>query len=496
MSSAPSITDVHDAASMRRAEERTIAAGTSGQELMLSAGIAAAREIRARYPAARRVAVLCGGGGNGGDGYIVAMQLALAGRRVRVANVAPDPPEGDAAWARELASIDGVTFSSGTYGTGGALEDAELVVDAMLGIGASGEPRERVAFAIGKAASLGVPIVALDVPSGVDASTGEVAGTAVHADLTVAFGAPKLGLLVEPGRTCTGELVVAEIGVNPAEGVATLVDGAARRLLPAVSPSGSKYDRGTVLVVAGSPGMAGAAVLAGRAAQRGGAGMVRICIDERAAGTVAVHVVEQLVVALPRRPAEAVEAIAALAGRRQAIVLGPGLGRGKSRAELVAGVLALPIPAVVDADGLYALGGSPERLRRRAVPTVITPHAGEAARLLGVPSGEVDAHRLASVRALAERSGHTALLKGSDTLVASPDGRLAIRGGTCDALGTAGSGDVLAGLIGALLARGLEAHDAAALGAWLHLDAGRRAVEAHPGRVLVASDLPDALRAG
>lgn len=487
--------EVHDAASMRAAEDRTIEAGATSRELMLRAGTAAAREIRARYPSARRVAVLCGGGGNGGDGYIVAMQLALSGRTIRVGTVSQDEPEGDAEWARNLARLDGVTFASGTYGMGGALEGAEVVVDAMLGIGASGEPRERVAFAIGKAATLGVPIVALDVPSGVDASTGEVAGVAVRADVTVAFGATKLGLLVEPGRSCAGEIVVAPIGVDPAGGVATLVGEESASLLPKASSSGSKYDRGTVLVVAGSPGMTGAAVLAARAAQRGGAGMVRICIDERAAGAVAAHVVEQLVVPLPRRPAEALEAISGLVGRAQAIVLGPGLGRSRSRTELVEGVLGLDLPVILDADGLHALGQRPEALTRRTAATVITPHAGEAARLLGGTSAEVAAHRLASVRTLARRSGHPVLLKGSDTLVASPDGRLSVRAGTCDALGTAGSGDVLSGLIGALLARGLEPHDAAALGAWLHVDAGIRAVAAHPGRVLVAADLPDAIRA-
>ena len=489
------MTQVHDAASMRAAEERTIAAGTSSRELMLDAGTAAAREIRSRYPSARRIAVLCGSGGNGGDGYVVAMRLALSGREVRIASVSHDQPGGDAAWARELAQVEGVTFSSGTYGTGGALERADLVVDAMLGIGASGEPRERVAFAIGRAASLSVPIVALDVPTGVDASTGEVAEVAVRADVTVAFGAPKLGLLVEPGRSHTGELVVAGIGVDPAGGVASLVGEEATALLPASSPGGSKYDRGTVLVVAGSPGMAGAAVLAGRAAQRGGAGMVRICVDERAAEAVAMHVVDQLVVALSERPAEAIETISGLAERAQAIVVGPGLGRGEDRTTLVDGVLELPIPMIVDADGLHALGSRLDALAGRTAPTVITPHAGEASRLLAIESAEVGAHRLASVRALAERSGQTALLKGSDTLIASPEGRLSIRGGNCDALATAGTGDVLAGLIGALLARGLGAHDAAALGAWLHVDAGQRMVAAHPGRILAASDLPDAIRA-
>jgi len=491
---------LHDAASMRATDRTAIERhGIPGTTLMAAAGAAAASVARARFPRARRVAVLCGGGNNGGDGLVVAALLRARGIDARVAVCASRPYAEDAAWAEARARAAGVPF----VGVAEALDGADLVVDALLGTGFSGAPRGAVAEAIGAISAAGRPVLALDVPSGVDASTGEVAGPAVRADLTVTFHAEKVGLRVAPGTDHAGEVVPVAIGI-PAEAEApapAVLAGAGT--LAAVPPrprGGSKYDAGRVVVVAGSRGMTGAAVLASRAALRGGAGIVTACVAASLQPVVAASVAEVMTQACPDRDGAlqpgAEDVVARTMQRGGALVLGPGLGRDAGTAALVRALIRLEVPLVLDADGLHALGEELELLAGRRAPTVITPHGGEAGRLLGWDRERLAAHRLAAARELAARSGAIALLKGADTVVAAPDGAVAIREGDEPGLATAGTGDVLSGTIGALLARGAEPLLAAAAGAAAHLAAARAAVAARPGRAIIAGDVADQLPLG
>ncbi|MGW0901640.1 NAD(P)H-hydrate dehydratase, partial [Streptomyces goshikiensis] len=316
---------------------------------------------------------------------------------------------------------------------------------------------------------------AVDLPSGVDADTGEVAGAAVRADVTVTFGAYKPGLLIDPGASRTGAVRLVDIGLSlPEPEVEALQDAEVAALLPVPTAASDKYRRGVVGVVAGSEQYPGAAVLAVSGALRGGAGAVRYV------GPAADAVLARYPETLIGR------------GRVQAWVVGPGLGAG--RASEVAEVLADPVPVLVDADGLRGL--DPEVLRGRPAPTLLTPHAGEAAALLGVPRESVESARLTSVRTLAARYGAVALLKGSTTLVAAAGGGpVRVNPTGTPWLATAGSGDVLSGLTGSLLATGLDVMDAASVGAYLHGLAARRAASGAPILAQqIADSLPEAWR--
>ncbi len=346
------------------------------------------------------------------------------------------------------------------------------MVDGLLGIGGRGGLRPAGA-ALAERIPPGVPVVAVDLPSGVDADTGEVAGPAVTADVTVTFGAYKPGLLIDPGASRAGAVHLVDIGLElPEPEVEALQHADVARLLPEPTAASDKYRRGVVGIVAGSAQYPGAAVLAVAGALRGGAGAVRYVGP--AADSVLARYPETLI-----GP-----------GRVQAWVIGPGLGEG--RAGEVADLLAGDAAVLVDADGLRGL--DPAVLRARTAPTLLTPHAGEAAALLGVARESVEAGRLAAVRRLAERYGATVLLKGSTTLVASAGGRpVRVNPTGTPWLATAGSGDVLSGLAGSLLAGGLSGADAGAVGAYLHGLAARRAggpLLAHQ----VAESLPSAWR--
>jgi NAD(P)H-hydrate epimerase len=486
---------------MRATDRAAIEAhGVPGVDLMARAAAAAELVLRERFPDARRVAVLCGGGNNGGDGLVVARLLAERGVKARVAVVASRPYAGDAAWAEEGARAAGLELGSSPED---ALDGADVVVDALLGTGFTGAPRDAVAGAIEAIAASGRPVLALDVPSGVDASTGEAGDPAVRADVTVTFHAAKLGLHIEPGASHAGEVVVVDIGIPdgaeaPAPGV--LSGPAAIAALPPRPRGGSKYDAGRVVVVAGSRGMTGACTLAGRAALRGGAGIVTACVAGSLEPILEVTLTEVMTRACPDRDgalqpaAEAV--IREVAERGGPLVLGPGLGRDEGTQALVRALLDLANPLVLDADGLFALGEDLGALAGRSAPTVITPHGGEAGRLLGRDRRALETRRLDAARELARRSGAIALLKGPDTIVATPDGRVAVRAGDEPGLATAGTGDVLSGVIGALLARGAEPFLAAAAGAAAHLHAARAAVAAVPGRAIIAGDVVEHLRLG
>ena len=481
---------LYTAAEMRAAEEayegRTL-------ELMERAGTAAAEAALRHYPAARRFSVWCGTGSNGGDGLVVARKLHQAGRHVEILVVgAEEKMRGDAAENLRRVRELGVPFVA-------EAAPADVAVDALFGTGFSGSPRREAAARIEALNSAPVPVLAIDVPSGVDASTGRVRGSAVEAERTVTFHARKVGLVVAPGRFYAGEVDVADIGLTPGDTRHRHVTPDVLRLVPRRGPRDNKYTAGFVLLVGGSPGMTGAPALAAEAAMRAGAGYVRACVPE------AVHAVfEQRLVEPVTTPCladddgrlapGAAETVLDLAARADAVAIGPGLGRSEGTRELVRVVLeGLELPVVLDADALWALVGHLDWVFSRHAPTVLTPHAGELARVLGRESSWVDANRLDAVQGGADDVGAVVLLKGADTLVAAP-GRGVL---ACDlgnpGLATAGTGDVLTGVVAAFLAKGMDAHLGAAAAAAAGGVAARLAAERHGFAGMIARDLIDAL---
>ncbi|MFD9377801.1 NAD(P)H-hydrate dehydratase [Streptomyces sp. NPDC059999] len=450
-----------------RAAERELMAGLPEGALMLraAAGLAAVcaglltRRRGKVYGA--RVVLLVGPGDNGGDALYAGARLARRGAGVTA--VPMDPARVHPGGAAALLAAGGRVEPA-------VPERADLVVDGLVGIGGRGGLRPAAAALVERIPT-GAVVVAADLPSGVDADTGEVAGAAVRADVTVTFGAHKPGLLIDPGAALAGVVRPVDIGLAlPAPELEALQHADVARLLPEPTAESDKYRRGVVGIVAGSARYPGAAVLAVAGALRGGAGAVRYVGP--AADAVLARYPETLI-----GP-----------GRVQAWVVGPGLG--DARADEVAGVLAQSdVPVLVDADGLRGL--DPEVLRGRSAATLLTPHAGEAAALLGVSRHEVEAGRLAAVRALAGRYGASALLKGSTTLIAS-DGDPVVRVNPTGTpwLATAGSGDVLSGVAGSLLAAGLSGVDAGAVAAYLHGLAGRLASDGAP---VLAQQVADAV---
>jgi NAD(P)H-hydrate epimerase len=465
-------------------------------ELMERAGAGLARCVaRVARPGAVRVVV--GKGNNGGDGLVVARLLREEGREVDVlAAVALGELRGDAE-----ANLRALPGQAPRPLHPGALDGSGVVVDALLGTGFTGAPREPAAGAIAAINACGATVVACDVPSGVDASTGEVAGEAVRADLTATFHGPKVGLHVAPGAIHAGAVEQVDIGVPrgaPAAANAGLISERVLALYPRRGRHGSKFSSGVVVVAGGARGLTGAPTMAALAAQRAGAGYVQVAVPASAELALTLRLLEGMTRALPEQdgahtPA-GVEALLELAGRAGSVVLGPGLGRGEGAVAFAReSARRLAVPLLIDADGLNAHAGQLESLRRRGAPTVLTPHAGELGRLLGRDPEAVGAHRLACAREAAQRSGAVVLLKGDDTIVASPQGRVAISAGGTPALATAGTGDVLSGLIGALLAKGVDGFEAAALGCLAHVRAGVAAAEAHTADGVIAGDVIEAL---
>ncbi|MEU5125493.1 NAD(P)H-hydrate dehydratase [Streptomyces mobaraensis] len=460
-----------------RAAERALMAELPEGALMqrAAAGLAAACAGLLERVSGARIALLVGSGDNGGDALYAGARLARRGAGVTAVLLTPERahPGG----VRALLAAGGRTRDAGPAGLR-AIERADLVLDGIVGIGGKGGLRPD-ALPVVRAAE-GALVVAVDLPSGVDADTGEVRGDAVRADATVTFGTYKPGLLVDPAREHAGALRLVDIGLGPhlpaVPDVEALQHADVAGLLPRPAAESDKYRRGVVGVVAGSARYPGAAVMCVAGALHGGAGAVRYAGP--AADAVIARFPETLVSS--GRPADA--------GRVQAWVVGPGLGDGTEARRALDDVLASDVPVLVDADGLRLL--SPDAVRARRAPTVLTPHAGEAAALLGTAREEVEGARLAAVRALAERFGATALLKGSTTVVAAPDGGPARVNPTGTPwLATAGSGDVLSGLTGSLLAAGLPGRDAAAVGAYLHGLAARALGEAPITAMGVAEEL-------
>jgi hydroxyethylthiazole kinase-like uncharacterized protein yjeF len=418
-------------------EMKAAEAGHPVQTLMDRAGRAVAEEALRRFADARSFGAVCGGGANGGDGRIALETLRAAGR----------------------------TAEEGTRG--------DVLLDALFGTGFKGEPRPEAARLIEEINGAGVPVVAVDLPSGVDADTGEIAGGAVRADVTVTMHGRKVGLEVAPGRFNAGDVVVADIGLDHRETANRLVTREVLSLVPRKREEDTKYTAGALLVVGGAPGMTGAVSLTATAGFRADAGYVTVC-----APAESLPVLEGRLVEAVKRPLEeATEAVA----KHHALAIGPGLGRSDDRQALVRRLLEeTDLPAVVDADGLYGL----EPFEREA-STVLTPHEGELGRLLGRDSAWVAAHRLGAVTEAVERFGCVCLLKGADALIAAPGEGVLVTALGPPSLATAGTGDVLTGVIGAFLAKGMEARLAAAAGA-VACDVAARL---GPARGLVASDV-------
>jgi hydroxyethylthiazole kinase-like uncharacterized protein yjeF len=433
-------------------EMRAAEAGHDVKQLMQRAGRGLADFIRDEYADKRSITVVCGPGNNGGDGKVAARRLRQAQREVLVVDSKPEDQEKD-------------------------LGKPDLIVDALFGTGFSGEPRPDAARLIEQINDAHVDVVAVDVPSGVDASTGEVAGAVVDADWTVTFHREKVGLYVAPGTLYRGELDVVDIGLEEQETEHARPTPEILDLVPLRSPRDNKYTAGSVLVVGGSPGFTGAASLAARAAFRADAGYVAV-----AAPRASLPVLEPQLLEAVKRP---LEDVWDAAGRARALAIGPGLGRSDGAKALVRRLLEeTDLPAVVDADALFEL----DPFERRA-PTVLTPHSGELGRLLDLEASWIDAHRLEAARRAVERFRCIVLLKGEGTIVAAPGEQTLICPGF-PSLATAGTGDVLTGIVGSFLAKGMEARLAAAAAVTAHTEA---AAEAPQRAGLVASDVIEML---
>lgn len=492
---------------MTRADTGAQSLGIPGGVLMERASVEMTRAIVRHFGLVdgRRVLVAAGGGNNAGDGFVIARELHRTGAQVAVL-ATKDDYEGDAKVNLDILRNLNVRLVS-REAFGGELESADLVVDALLGTGFRGEVRGDLSGLIEEINASGTPVVAVDVPSGVNGSTGEVSGSAVRAGLTVCAHAVKVGCVVSPGRDYAGSVEVVDIGIPleaDVEPSTTWTDAASLRgLVPRRTGAAHKYSAGSLLIVAGSASATGATVMVGRGAQRAGCGIIFVVTAESAAGRVDAALTEALVSGAPEDEdglmnADAVDHILEMSERASAIVLGPAAGVGEGGRMLVEGVLGgTDLPVLLDADAITNLSG-PEALAGREGPTVITPHAGELGRLLGTGAKEVSASRLSAARRTAGESASCVLLKGMDTLVAYGN-RVAVNSTGTHALATAGTGDVLSGVIGALLSRGMEPYDAARAGSWAHGRAAELWIETTgwPAESMVATDLfshlPEAL---
>lgn len=461
--------------------------GIPGYELMRRAAAAALAGLRRCWPQAQRIAVYCGPGNNGGDGFLLALLAREAGLAVEVCALGDPRDGGDAARARAACDQGGVAVRR--WSEGDTLPDADVYVDALYGTGLDRPPQAAAAALIERINAGAAPVLALDVPSGLDADTGRCPGVAVRADLTVTFIAVKRGLHTGQAAACTGRVELATLGLpeslwQTSEPDARLLEATS---LPPRPRDAHKGCNGHVLAIGGDHGTAGAIRLCGEAALRGGAGLVSVATRQE-------HLVA-LNAARPELMAHAVngpQALEPLLARASVLAVGPGLGQGAWGHALWLTALDSGLPLVLDADGLNLLAAEPRRFDP-ARQVVLTPHPGEAARLLGSPVAEIERDRFAAARALAQRFGVAAVLKGSGSLVAAPDGRLDVCPWGNPGMASGGMGDLLTGMVAALLAQGCTAWDAARLGVGLHARAGDAAARGGE-RGLLASDLLAPLR--
>jgi ADP-dependent NAD(P)H-hydrate dehydratase / NAD(P)H-hydrate epimerase len=515
---APWLVPLPDAEGMRALDRWAIEErGVAGLDLMERAGAGVARAVERAAPDGP-VTVVCGKGNNGGDGLVVARLLRHSGRQVTVVCVAaPEELAGDARANLERlpgdppVRLDGTAWGRDAAAAGPGSPPAEvfvregLIVDAVLGTGFRGEPHGSAAAAIDAVNGAGGTVVSVDVPSGVDASDGTVATAAVRANVTVTFHAGKPGLWINPGKAHAGEVETIDIGIPrgaPGSASVGLMTPAVLDRLPRRGASSTKFSSGHVLVAGGSLGLTGAPRMAAEASMRTGAGYVTACVPASLQSVLATSGTPELMTrGMPEQDgahtAEGVDGVLEASARGGALALGPGLGRSDG-AVAFARALArrAEVAMVLDADGLNAHAGRLGELAPRRAPTVLTPHAGELGRLLELDSADVERERLRHVRAAAERSGAVVVLKGDDTLIADPSGRVAVSPGASPALATAGTGDVLTGTVAALLAQELDAFTAAAAAVWLHAQAGRRAARrVGTADAVIASDVIAALPA-
>ena len=498
-----------DSRQMRAADDAAIRGGIPSLTLMENAAAGVASEVRRRFAGWRRVVVVCGPGNNGGDGLAAARMLRDR-MSVRVFTL-PDPssyrgdPAVNADRAREAGLVlETLARDSGLSDLRRALSESDGVVDALFGTGLD-RPLEGTAARAARALNeSGRRVVSADVPSGLSSDRGDIRGDAVRASVTVAFGAPKICHAFAPARNVCGRVVVHDIGIPSAllhplgHSLFLATAGGVRAVLVPRDPAAHKGDFGRVAIVAGSRGKTGAAILAARGALRGGAGLVTVFCPASLEPVVVGALPEAMTRTLPER-AGAMDAAAGAELRARleeydAAVLGPGLGTAAHTVAAVReAVTGSRLPLVLDADGLNAFGGRAASLTGRGGPLVATPHPGEAGRLLGRSAREVQADRLGAARELADSTESCVILKGEASLTATPDGRVVVNSSGTPLLATAGSGDVLSGLVAALLGAGLPAPDAAAAGVWLHGAAGEWLTAELGDAGLLAHEVADAV---
>ena len=490
-----------DAAEQRALDEWAIhERGIPGLDLMERAGTGLADLVGSLVPDGR-IAVVCGKGNNGGDGLVTARVLRSRGREVDVLLLGEAGDfQGDAG-----ANLERLPGAAPVGFEASQLAGAVGIVDAILGTGFSGEPREPAAGAISAindaGAGSGAVVVACDVPSGVDASSGEVIGSAVRARATATFNAGKPGLWIEPGKTHAGEVHVIDIGIpsgGPVEPRVGLISARVVGSIPRRGRESTKFAAGSVLVCGGSAGLTGAPCMASESAMRAGAGYVTACIPASLSLVFGSKLLEVMTISLPDTDGSleprGVEQVLERADRSDAIVLGPGLGRVSGAQEFALQLAAAaPVPLLLDADGLNAHAGSLALLADRQAPTVLTPHAGELARLLETDSASIGARRLESARRAAHEAQAIVVLKGDDSIVAAPDGRAAVNRGASAALASAGTGDVLSGVIGAYLGKHMDPFAAACAGVLVHGRAGQLCAQDIGLEGVVAGDVIRAL---
>ncbi|MGI5839194.1 MAG: NAD(P)H-hydrate dehydratase [bacterium] len=500
-------------AEMRRIDGTAMAYGLSGAVLMENAGLRVVGEIRRQLGGlvGRRVVIIAGPGKNGGDGFVAARHLHRAGAAVRVFRL-PGKKDATAETSANLAllqlmsvSVETVPDAAPPPGLEKALAEADAVVDALLGTGLRGKPEGVFARMVEKINACGRTVIAVDIPSGLDADTGEIRGNCVRATSTVVLALPKPGVLLYPGAEYAGQIVVADISI-PAELTENLrlnliTRDLVRRSLPARRPDTHKGDYGRALLVAGARGYLGAAVLAAMGAMRAGSGLVTLALPVSLQSAAAVKLTEAMTRGLAETAAgslslAAFPAIAGEAAAAQALAVGPGLTTQPETVSLVRRIVTeLTVPKVLDADALNAVAEDTTVLKEAAGPVILTPHGGEMARLLGCTAADVRADRLGIARLAADAWRAIVVLKGARTIIAAPGGDTYINFTGNPGMATGGSGDVLTGVIAGLLAQGQPPLAAAVTGVFLHGSAGDRVVTDRGETGLVAGDLPAELPA-
>lgn len=492
MSSRPlrATSGLYDVAGLRALEARATAQlGGDGFELMRRAGRAAWRQALRHWPQAQRIVVVCGPGNNGGDGYVFARYALDSGRDVRLVHLPGHPPRSGLA---ERAAADCATRGVRPAAFTGELPAADLVVDALFGIGLDRAPDAGATELIGAINAHGAPVLALDVPSGLDADRGGTPGAAVRATRTIEFIAAKAGLRTGPALDLTGALELAPLDVDASafDAVAPVADLLAATGLPQWLPprprDAHKGMFGRVLCIGGDHGHGGAIALCAEAALRSGAGLVEVATREAHLGMLLARRPEAMALAIERAAD-----IHAPLERADVVAIGPGLGQAPWGRVLFAAALASGKPLVLDADALNLLARGPRAL---APGSILTPHPGEAARLLDSDAAAVQADRFGSVRALSERHGAIVVLKGAGTLVAAPGERIRVSDAGNPGMASGGMGDLLTGVVAGLRAQGLAGYEAASAGALLHALAGDRAAADAGTRGLLAADLLPWLR--